>query len=74
MVVGNGWFARLSCEADGDMILGWEQSDGIDPKADDTEQAAYVTSSVDGTIRTCDRSKRECQDVRLGDSAGRWLR
>lgn len=50
VVVGNGWFPRLSCEADGDMILGWEQSDSIDPKADDTKQAAYVTGNADGTI------------------------
>lgn len=49
-VVGNGWFPRLSCEADGDMILGWEQSEGMDPKADDSKQAAYATGSADGTI------------------------
>ncbi len=50
VVVGNGWFARLSCEADGDMILGWEQSQGMDPKADVAKQAAYVTGNADGTI------------------------
>lgn len=61
VVVGNGWFPRLSCEADGDMILGWEQSEGVDPKADDTKQAAYVTASADGSIG---------QVFELSDTAG----
>jgi len=50
VVAGHGWFARLSCDDGGAMVLGWEQSEGMDPKSDITKQAVYVTGSADGEI------------------------
>ena len=50
MVVGSGWFPRLSCDAAGAMVLGWEQSEGMDPKADIAKQAANATGSGSGEV------------------------
>lgn len=50
VVVGSGWFPRLSCDAEGAMVLGWEQSEGMDAKADIAKQAAYATGSASGEV------------------------
>lgn len=41
-VAGNGWFARISCDDGGRMIVGWEQSNGKSAKEASEKSAAYA--------------------------------
>jgi hypothetical protein len=50
VIVGSGWFARVSCAPDGSMIVGWEQSFGPDPKSGGTKSAAFVTADASGNL------------------------
>lgn len=41
-VIGDGWFARVSCDDDGRVVAGWEQSVGQSPKDSEKKSAAYA--------------------------------
>ena len=67
--VGDGWFPRMSCDAEGNMILGWEQAEGMSARAATTKAAAYITGTADGVL-----GKAQTLDEASGTTASVTIR
>ena len=67
--VGDGWFPRMSCDSEGNMILGWEQAEGMSARAATTKAAAYITGTADGVL-----GKAQTLDEASGTTASVTIR